>query len=223
MPERWSVRSEHPTSLFLRPQGWKAGAPLGRAGCGGRAEVLGASSSALTGQACPQCLLAPVWSPGSVPVQRHSSCQHLSQMEPGRARIGLLGPGPGRGDRGGIRSDSSGVVFQTARHQCLVGFRLPGAFKDKNTLHHKLTRSLGMSDPMGRTLTSHPHPLLPSPQARSPALCPGGLPFKDGVLGTSRGELSDLQGACASVHALSGLHSCPPSHNLNVLGPDALR
>lgn len=27
MPERWSVRSEHPTSLFLRPRGWKAGAP----------------------------------------------------------------------------------------------------------------------------------------------------------------------------------------------------
>lgn len=31
MPERWSVRGGHPTSLFLKPQGWKAGASLGRA------------------------------------------------------------------------------------------------------------------------------------------------------------------------------------------------
>lgn len=31
MLERWSVGSKHPTSLFLRPCCWKAGASLGRA------------------------------------------------------------------------------------------------------------------------------------------------------------------------------------------------
>ena len=91
-------------------------------------------------------------------------------------------------------------------------------------LHHKLM-SLGMFDPTGQTLSTHPHPhpLLSSPQAQSPAMCPGGLPFKDGVFETSRGELSDLQGPCRSVYAWSELHCCPPSHNLNVLGPVALQ
>lgn len=82
-----------------------------------------------------------------------------------------------------------------------------------------------MFNPTGQTLSTRPHPrpLLPSPQAQNPAMCPGGLPFKDRVFETSRGGLSDLQGPCPSVYAWSELHCCPPSHNLNVLEPVALQ
>lgn len=100
-----------------------------------------------------------------------------------------------------MRSDSSGVAFQIAKRQCLVGFCLPGAFKDKNTLHHKLTRSLGMSDPVGPALTSYPQTTPMPPQAQCPTMCPRGLPFKDGVSGTSSGELSNPRGAWPSVHS----------------------
>lgn len=40
----------------------------------------------------------------------------------------------------GSKYDSNGVAFGITKCQCLVGFHLPGAFKDKNNLH-KLKRT----------------------------------------------------------------------------------
>lgn len=99
-----------------------------------------------------------------------------------------------------MRSDSNEVAFQITQRQCLVGFCLPGAFKDKNTPHHKLTRSLGLSDPAGLALTFYPRPLPHPPQAVD-AVCPEVLLFKDRVLGASRGVLTDFKGACPSTHS----------------------
>ena len=76
---------------------------------------------------------------------RHSSCQHLSQMEPGSLRIGPLRSGPGRRGFGwGLRYDSNEVAFEITTGQCLVGFRLQGAFKDKDNLAFTARTHLGL-------------------------------------------------------------------------------
>lgn len=65
-----------------------------------------------------------------IAIRRHSSCQHLSQMEPGSPRIGLPGSGPGRWVFGwGLIYDYSGAAFGITRCQYLVGFPLSGAFR----------------------------------------------------------------------------------------------
>lgn len=124
-----------------------------------------------------------------------------------------------------MRSDSSGVAFQIAKRQCLVGFCLPGAFKDKNTLHHKLTRSLGMSDPVGPALTSYPQTTpMPAPGSVSYHV-PQGSSLQGWGVGNQQWRAKQPSGSlalCPQLSAWSGLHLCPPSDNLNLPGPGAL-
>lgn len=149
-------------------------------------------STSPPGQACPQCLVALFAGLGSCPwlsegIPHVSTCLRWSLAVLTLACWGLGWD---------WRCDSSGVTFGITKCQCLVGFRLLGASKDKNNPHHKPTRSSGVAD----TPPSHsPH----SPQVRSPAVCLEGLPFKDGRLGAGR-ETSDLQGRpwiCPSLHS----------------------
>lgn len=159
------VSSEQPPSLSLRPRGWKAGAS--------RAEpAVGTVPKRPSQPGLPSVPCGWPWPLEGIP--HVSACSTWSLAALTSACWGLGWD---------WRYDNSRVAFRITKCQCLVGFRLLGASKDKNNLHHRLTRSSGWLTPPA---PSTPH----SPQVESPAMRLRGSPLSPTAQCLERARMS---------------------------------